>query len=94
MKVFYNCGLERVDHRVAGQKDALLDPFPGQIVPVGGGGAEVQVSDGADHPAVHLLRVGGVFVIGAQAGLHVAHGHPVVEGGQGAGEGGGGVTVD
>ena len=38
MKVFYNCGLERVDHRVAGQKDALLDPFPGQIVPVGGVG--------------------------------------------------------
>ena len=77
----------------SGRRPASM-PFPGQIVPVGGGGAEVQVSDGADHPAVHLLREGGVLVIGAQAGLHVAHGHLVVEGGQGAGEGGGGVTVD
>ena len=87
-------GLKGVDHRVSGEEHPGLDVLPGQVVPVGGGGAEVQVGDGPHHLPVHLLREGGPLVIGAQTGLHMAHRDLVVEGGQGPGKGGGGVPVD
>ena len=93
-EALYNCGLESINDGVSGEKDVLGDVFPGQVVPVGGGGTEVQVGQGAHHLPIHLLGEGGPLVIGAQTGLHMAHGDLVIESGQGPGEGGGGVTVD
>ena len=93
-EILYNCGLEGIDDGVASEKDVLGDVFPGQVVPVGGGGTEVQVGQGAHHLPIHLLGEGGPLVIGAQTGLHMAHGDLVIESGQGPGEGGGGVPVD
>ena len=93
-EILYNGGLEGVNHGVARQKDPFDDVLPGQIVPVGGGGAEVEVGNGAHQLPVDLLGEGGPLVIGAQPRLHVAHGDLVVEGGQRPGKGGGGVAVD
>ena len=93
-KILYNRCLEGVNDGIARQKDALCDVLPGQVVPVGHGGAEVQVCDGAHQLPVDFLGVGGPLVIGAQPRLHMAHGNLVVEGGQRPGEGGGGVAVD
>ena len=93
-KILYNCCLECVNDGVACEEDALCDVFPGQVVTIGRGGAEMEVGDGPHHLPVHLLRVGGPLVVGAQACLHVSDRNPVVEGGQRPGEGGGGVPVD
>ena len=93
-EILHNGGLEGVNHGVARQKDPFGDVLPGQIVPVGGGGAEVEVGNGAHQLPVDLLGEGGPLVIGAQPGLHVAHGDLVVEGGQRPGEGGGGISMD
>src|SRR5699024_1060026 len=57
-------GLQGVDDRVAGEEDPLGDILPGQVVPVGGGGAEVKLGDGPHHFPVHLLGVGGPPVPG------------------------------
>ena len=83
-----------VNDRVSGDEHPVGDVLPAQIVPIPGGGAEVQSGDAPHQPAVHLLRVGGVFVIGPQTRLYMAHLNLVVEGGQGPGKGGGGVPVD
>ena len=87
-------GFQGVDHRVAGDEEAVPDPLVLQIPPVGPGGTEVELGQAAHHGPVHLLREGGVPVPGPQACLHVAHGDLLVKGRQGAGEGGGGVAVD
>ena len=86
---------QRVDDGVSGDENVLGVPaLPEEVFPVPGGGAEVQVRDGRGQYPVHLLGKGGVFVIGPQARFHMAHGHLVVIGGEGTGEGGGGVPVD
>ena len=58
------------------------------------GGGEVQRGNVADQRPVHLLREGGVFVLGPQARLDVAHRDLVIKRGQCAGEGRRGVAVD
>ena len=87
-------GAHRVDDGVAGDKDLAAHGLPAQILGVGGGGGEVQRGDVPDEGAVHLLREGGVFVIGAQAGLDVTDGDLVVKRRKRAGEGRRGVAVD
>ena len=75
-------GLQGVDGRVAGDHNALGPLALRQKVcfaPPGGG--KVQVRHAAHKLAVHLLGVGGVFVVGAQAGLDMAHGGLAVVGG-------------
>ena len=54
----------------------------------------MQQSQLRDQTAVGLLRERVKQVVGAQAGLHVANGNLLVEGGQGGGEGGGGVSLN
>ena len=56
-------------------------------------GGEMQARQLGDQAAVGLLREGVEQVVGAQARLDVADGDLLVEGGQGAGEGGGGVPL-
>src|SRR5699024_3289596 len=86
-------GGKGVDHRVAGDIDVVPHAFGGQRGGVARGGGKVQISQAAGEHAVHLLREGGVFVVGAQAGLHVAHPRLGVERAQRGGKGGGGVAV-
>ena len=83
-----------VDGGIAGDKDLAADTLPAQILGVGLGGREVQVRDIAHQGAVHLLGEGRILIIGAKAGLHMAHGDLVVKGRQRPGKGGGGVAVD
>ena len=87
-------GFQGVDDGVARDEHPVGDALPGQVLPVGGGGAKVEIGDIPHQLAVHLLREGGVLVPGAQAGLHMAHRDLAVEGRQGPGEGGGGVPVN
>ena len=59
-----------------------------------GRGGKVVGGYAAGDLAVHLLGPGAVDVVGAEAGLHVAHGNLLIEGSEGSGGGGGGVAVD
>ena len=93
-KVLPHSGPQGVDHCVAGDEHVLRDPLPAQVLPVVLRGAEVEIRNGRHQLPVHLLRVGGVLVVGPQPRLHVAHRHLMVEGGQGPGKGGGGIPVD
>ena len=93
--VLPHSGFQRVDDGVSRDEDALGVPaLPKEVLPVPGGGAEVQVRDGGGKHPVHFLGKGGVFVIGPQPRLHMAHGHLMIVGGEGPGEGGGGIPVD
>ncbi len=58
------------------------------------GGRVMDEGQAIGKPAVDLLRVGAVDVVGAQPGLHVGHRDHPVERGESGGEGGGGVAVD
>jgi len=57
-------GLEGVDDRVSGEEHPLGDVLPGQVFPVGHGGAEVEVGDGPHHLPVHLLGIWGPLIVG------------------------------
>jgi len=57
-------------------------------------GGEVQFGDGAGQFAVGFFWPGGIQVAGAQAGFDVGDRDLLVVGGEGGGEGGGGVAVD
>src|SRR3546814_16085292 len=53
-------GVERVDHRVAGDVDqALIDILAGERLGGGVGGGEMLVGDRRDDAAVHFLGPGG-----------------------------------
>ena len=86
---------ERVNDRVARDTDGLrVGVLAQQVVPTGGGGAQVQGGHLADEPPVGLLGEGRGDVPGAQTGLDVEDGYLVVESRQRSGEGGGGVPLD
>ena len=93
-KVLSDCGRHGVDHRIPGEEDTLLYPFPRKVFPVGRGGTEVEVGDVPHQSPVHLLRKGRILVIGPEPRLHMAHLHLLVKGRQGGREGGGGVPMD
>ena len=87
-------GLQRVDDGIAGDEQSVGDTLFQEVTFVVHCRAEVQVRDGGHQLPVHLLREGGIFVIGPQSRLHVAHRHLMVEGGQRSGKSGGGIAVD
>ena len=85
---------QRVDDRVPGDDDrAAGHVLPQQVVPADRGGDEMERGEPPGEPTVHLLRIRGVDVVGAQAGLQVGHRHLRVEGRQGCGEGRGRVAL-
>ena len=93
--------LELIDHHVegindgvAGDEDLALRLLVEEVLLAKGRGGEVVGGDAAGDLAVHLLGPGAVDVVGAEAGLHVAHGNLLVERSEGSGGGGGGVAVD
>ena len=86
--------MEGVDDGVAGDEDPALCLLVEEVLLAEGRGGEIVGGDAASDLAVHLLGPGAVDVVGAKAGLHVAHGNLLVEGSEGSGGGGGGVAVD
>gem|GEM_PF-3532024 len=86
-------GLHGVDGGVAGDKYLSADSLGAQIVRIGAGGREMQLGDVAHQGAVHLLGEGRIFVPGAKARLHMAHGDLMIEGRQCACKGRGGIAV-
>ena len=87
-------GLQRVDDRVAGDKNPIGDSLFQEVIFVVHRGTEIQVRDGGDQLPIHFLRERRILVIGSEARFHVAHGDLMIERGQGAGKSGGGVAVD
>ena len=86
--------MEGVDDGVAGDEDPALRLLVEEVLLAEGRGGEVVGGNAAGDLAVHLLGPGAVDVVGAEAGLHVAHGNLLVERSEGSGGGGGGVAVD
>ena len=86
-------GLEGIDHRIAGDKQAVFDALPAQVFPVIHRRAEIQFRYGGHQLAVHLLRKGGIFIVSPQARLYVAHRDLLIKCRQCAGKGGRGVTM-
>ena len=83
-----------VDDGVAGDQDwSAARPLAQQGRARGRGGRVVDLGQAVGQPAVDLLGEGAVDVVGPQTRLHVRHGDHAVVGGQGGGEGGGGVAV-
>ena len=88
-------GAQSINGGVAGDKNvAGILPLPQQVLPGVLSRCKVVAGDDAHRLAVKLLRIGGIQVVGPQAGLHMPHGDAQVEAGQGRGEGGGGIPVD
>ena len=58
------------------------------------GGRKVVIGQNADDPAVDLLGIGRMLVIGTEPGLHVADRHPAVESSQGRSHGSRGISLD
>ena len=85
---------QRVDDRVAGDKNPIGDSLFQEVIFVVHRRAEIEIRNGGNQLAVHFLREGRILVIGSETGLHMAHLHLMVEGGQRPGKGGGGVPVD
>ncbi len=84
-----------VDDGVAGDGDRVGgDALAQQVRQVAGGGGQVEGGDLGDEPSVALLGEGRAEPAAAQSGLDVDDGDPLVESGQGSGEGGGRVAVD
>ena len=86
--------MESIDDGVAGDEDLALGLLVEEGLLAEGRGGEVVGGDTAGDLAVHLLGPGAVDVVGAEAGLHVPHGNLLIEGCEGSGGGGCGVTVD
>ena len=83
-----------VDHRVAGDPDALYrNSFGQQIVPGPGSGGEVVIGQRPGQPAVQFFGVRLVFVPGAQTSLDMTHRDLQIISRQGGGKGGGGVAM-
>ena len=87
-------GFQCVDHRIAGDEQPLGDILPQEVILVVHRRAEIKIRNGGNQLAVHFLREGRILVIGSETGLHMAHLHLMVKGGQGPGKGGGGIPVD
>jgi hypothetical protein len=86
---------EGVDDRVTRHRDRIArHPLVLQTVRRGGRRCEVQIRQGGDHAAVHLLRIGREAIIRAQTRLQMDDGHAFVERGQSAGERRRGVALD
>jgi hypothetical protein len=101
LPVFFFCfnptgnNLQGIDHRIAGDPDALGQyAFGQQVVPGPGSGGKVVVSQNPGQLPVDFFREGAMLVPGAEARFHVAHGDFQVEGRQGRHKGGGGIAVD
>ena len=92
--ILAHCCFQGVDNRIPCDEHALCHALPAQILPVILRGAEIEIRNGGNKLAVHLLRIGGVFVIGPKPCLHMANRDLVIEGGEGPGKSGGGVPVD
>ena len=92
--IFPDSGLQRIDYGVSGDKETVHDGLLHKVVLIIGGRTEIEVRNGGNQLAVHLLREGGIFIIGTKSRLHMTHLHLVVEGGKGSGKGGGGIAVD
>ena len=86
--------MEGVDDGVAGDENLALRFLVEEVLLAEWRGGKVVGGDAAGDLAIHLLGPGAVDVVGAEAGLHVAHGNLLVEGSEGSGGGGGGVAVD
>ena len=93
-KIVPDRGFHGIDGRVAGDENFPLYGLPAQIFGVGLGGRKVQVGHIAHQHPVHFLRIGGIFVAGTQARLHMADGHLMIKRRQGPGKGGGGIAMD
>ena len=74
-------GLQRIDDRIAGDKNPLgWHRFLAQILSRRFGGGKMQIGESPDEDAIDFLREGGESVAGAEAGLDMADGNPLVEG--------------
>jgi hypothetical protein len=87
-------GQQGIDHGVAREMDIARDPGGGQVGHGAISGGKVELGNLGNQPPVGFLGVGAEQVIGAESGFNVADGNLVVEGGEGGGEGGGGVALD
>ena len=85
---------QRIDHRVAGDENPLGGHMlRQQVIARRRGGRKMQIGEHAGQLPVHLLRVGGVFIAGAQPGFHVSEGNARVKRGQRRGKDGGGIPL-
>ena len=91
---FIDHHMEGIDDGVAGNEDLALSLLFEEVLLAKGRGRKVVGGDAASDLAVHLLGPRAVYVVGAEAGLYVAHGNLLVERSEGSGGGGGGVAVD
>jgi len=74
---------QRVDDRVARHEDGLRrHPLPEEVVPADLRRREVQPGQVCRQYPVHLFRPGRQLVAGPEPGLDMAHGDPMIEGGQ------------
>ncbi len=84
-----------VDAGVAGDGDlGIGDGFGSKIGGGHFGGREVEGGEAGGEDAIHFLGEGLGHVAGAESGFDVADGDALVEGGEGAAEGGGGIALD
>ena len=87
--------LEGVDDRIAGNPDVVRRHLLRQeVVPGPGRGGKMVIGYDPGEAAVQFLRIGPVFVPGAQARLHVPHRNPEIIRRQGRAKGGRGIPVD
>ena len=76
-----------VDPGIAGYEDPIAgNSFSQEIAAGPSGRGEVNIGYLADEPAVDLLGPRGIDVVGAQPGLDMRYGNPVVEGRQRTGK--------
>lgn len=86
---------KRVDHRIAGDDDAVGGEMFLQQVTARGLRRRVEMfGDEIDGAAVHLFGIGPLHVIGAQARFDMAHRNALVKGRKGRRHGRGGVAMD
>ena len=62
--IWANRSLQRINHGISRNKNAVLDPLPCQVFPIGLGRAEMELSQVTDQGPVHLLREGRIPVPG------------------------------
>ena len=92
--VFAHRRFQRVDDRVAGDKDTVLNTLLPEVVPIVFCWAKVEIGNLRHQLAVHFLRKGRILVIGAKPSLNVPYGHLMIKCRKRAGESRRRIAVD
>ena len=83
-----------VNDCVSGDEQSLVDSFAQEVFTVAHCGAEIEIGNGGDELAVHLLGVGGILVICTQTGFYMTDLYLVVKRRKCAGKCCGCISVD